>query len=321
MANQRATLNRGGLFFITIFSFLLTSCASTPQTSQLLAQQGDLPQHQELTEVTFFPQEKYQCGPAALATMFQNTGINIAPSDLVHEIYIPSRKGSLQIEILASSRRHGRVAYRIEPNLRALLSEVSAGNPVLVLQNLGLSWAPVWHYAVAVGFDLSSREIILRSGLDARHKTPLGTFERTWARSHYWGIVVLKPDQLPSTVKVDQYIKSVVPLEQVKRWKEANTAYQTALSRWPDNQIALMGLGNSYYQLKNLDSAETAFRKATERYPDFAPAYNNLAQVLLERGKILEAKTHAEKAISLGGPQLEMYKATLQEIQLKSESK
>jgi len=319
MLNRRATLNRGGLFFITIFSFLLSSCASTPQTSSLLAEQGDFPQRKELTDVPFFPQEKYQCGPAALATMFRSTGLHITPSELVPEIYIPARKGSLQVEILASSRHHGRVAYRIEPNLRALLSEVSAGNPVLVLQNLGLSWVPTWHYAVAVGFDLSSKEIILRSGLEARRKTPLGTFERTWARSNYWGIVLLKPEQLPKTAKADRYIESVVHLEQVKRWEDANTAYQTALSRWPDNLIALMGLGNSYYQLQNLESAETAFRKAIEKHPDFAPVYNNLAQVLLEQGKILEAKTNAELAISLGGPQLENFRSTLQEIQLQLE--
>lgn len=321
MHNRRATLNRGGLFFITIISFLLSSCASTPQTTSLLAEQGDFPQRHELTEVPFFPQEKYQCGPAALATMFRSTGINITPSELVPEIYIPARKGSLQVEILASSRQHGRVAYRIEPNLRALLLEVTAGNPVLVLQNLGLSWVPTWHYAVAVGFDLSSKEIILRSGLEARRQTPLGTFERTWARSNYWGIVLLKPDQLPVTAEADRYIKSIVSLEQVKRWKDANTAYQTALSRWPDNLIALMGLGNSYYRLQDLDSAERAFRKVTHKHQNFAPAYNNLAQVLLERGNLSEAKANVEQAISLGGPQLENFRTTLREIQSQIKNK
>lgn len=319
MHNQRATLLQGGLIFFVLLLLLLTGCASTPQTRDLLSQQGSLPQHHELTEVAFFPQEEYQCGPAALATMFQNTGINITPAELVPEIYIPARKGSLQIEILASSRRHGRVAYQIEPSLRTLLSEVSAGNPVLVLQNLALSWAPTWHYAVVVGFDLSTQEIILRSGLEERRITPLGTFERTWARSNYWGIVLLNPDQLPASVEANRYIKSVVTLEQVKRWQEAKTAYQTALSRWPDNLIALMGLGNMNYQLKNLESAEKAFRDAINKHPDFAPAYNNLAQVLLERDKIEEAKSFAQQAISLGGPQLENFKATLREIHQKLE--
>ena len=53
----------------------------------------------------------------------------LSPTALVDEIYIPSRLGSLQIEILASTRRHGRIPYRIEPNMKSLFSEIAAGNP------------------------------------------------------------------------------------------------------------------------------------------------------------------------------------------------
>lgn len=314
MHNRRATLTRGGLLFSAVLTLLLTSCASTPQTESLLANSKDIPKRHELVDVTFFPQEEYQCGPAALATMFQNTGLSITPEELVPEIYLPARKGSLQIEILASSRSHGRVPYRIEPNLRALFAEVSAGNPVLVLQNLSLSWAPTWHYAVVVGFDLSHEEVILRSGLEKRRITHMGTFERTWARSNYWGIVLLPPAQLPATAETDKYLKTVVTLEQVKRWQEANIAYQTALSRWPGNLVALMGLGNTSYQLKDLSSAENAFRDAVNNHPTFAPAYNNLAQVLLDKGNLTEAESFAQQAISLGGPQIESFRETLQEI-------
>ncbi|WP_455217061.1 PA2778 family cysteine peptidase [Kaarinaea lacus] len=317
MVKQQATLTQGGLPFLIFLLLFFAGCASTPQTSRLLADKGNIPQRLELTDVVFFPQEEYQCGPAALATMFHHTGIELTPPELVPEIYLPARKGSLQVEILASTRRHGRIAYRIAPDLQALLSEVSAGNPVLVLQNLALSWAPTWHYAVVVGFDLDSKEVILRSGLEERRKTPIGTFERTWARSNYWGIVVLKPDQLPATAEADRYVKTVIGLEQAKRWHDANTAYQTALSRWPGNQVALMGLGNTYYHLNNFDAAEKVFRKTLETHPDFAPAYNNLAQVLLVLGKLKEAKSFALQAVSLGGPQLDSFTSTLREIEQK----
>lgn len=314
MRTEKATLLQGGLFLYALTILFLAGCASTPQTSHLLSQPDSLPQHYEISNVAFFPQKEYQCGPAALATVYQNAGINISPDDLVSEIYLPSRKGSLQVEILASSRRHDRIAYRIEPDIRSLLTEVSAGNPVLVLQNLSLSWAPTWHYAVVVGFNLSKKEIVLRSGMEKRHVTSLGTFERTWARSNYWGIVVLPPDQLPVTADVNRYVKTIVNLEQSKHWQTAQTAYRTALARWPSNLLALIGLGNTSYQLKDLHNAETAFRDAVQHHPDSAPAYNNLAQVLLELGKIIEAKSYAETAVSLGGPQLEQSIATLREI-------
>ncbi len=321
MQDLRAAHYSGGPIFFALLIILLTGCATAPQTARLLEHPQGLPQKHELTQVPFYPQKKYQCGPAALATVLQQSGVNISPLELVPEIYIPARQGSLQIEILASSRRHGRIAYRIEPNLQSLFKEVSAGNPVLVLQNLGLSWAPTWHYAVVAGFDFTNEKIILRSGVEERHQTSLDTFERTWARGKYWGIVVLPPDKLPETADAQRYVKTVAALEKINRWQDANTAYSTALTRWPNNLIALMGLGNSFYMLKNLPAAEQAFRTASSEHPDFGAAQNNLAQVLLEQGKIIEAKKHVQRAIKLGGPQVESFQDTLREINQRQKVK
>lgn len=173
------SITRRPVFFIrTLYCclfVLLTGCASAPQTQQLLQTSSGLPSHRELTDTPFFPQEQYQCGPAALATVLKHSGVETDASALIDEVYLPSRQGSLQIEILASSRRHNRLPFRIPPEMSALLEEIAAGNPVLVLQNLGLSWAPQWHYAVVVGFDLAHQEIILRSGTEARHRTNMNT--------------------------------------------------------------------------------------------------------------------------------------------------
>ena len=57
------------------------------------------------------------------------------------------------------------VALRTAPRLADLLQEVAAGHPVIVLQNLGLEWIPVWHYSVVIGYDLSRGQLVLRSGL------------------------------------------------------------------------------------------------------------------------------------------------------------
>lgn len=314
---------RGGTHFSLRFLsgcllVLLVGCASGPQTRQLLQNSNELPSHSEITDTPFFPQQLYQCGPAALATVLKHTNVNIDAQSLVDEIYLPSRLGALQIEILASSRRHQRLPYRISPHMSALLTEVTAGNPVLVLQNLGLSWAPQWHYAVVVGFDFPQRKIILRSGLEARLHTPMDTFELTWARSQYWGIVVLSPEQLPATATAERYLRSVVNLEstqQEQRWQLAQRAYRTALTRWPNNLIAQMGLGNSAYQLADLNGAAQAFARAVKDHPNAAAAHNNLAQVLMEQKKLAEAEKHGRRAVELGGPHLESYHETLFDIQ------
>src|SRR3954469_20068756 len=137
---------------------LLSGCVGTLQGDCLSTSQ--FPRAVELSDVPFFPQEDYQCGPAALATLINWSGTTITPAALVPQVYVPARKGSFQVEIVAAARGQGLLPYILKPELTALMAEISAGNPVMVLQNLGLSWHPTWHYAVAVGFDLPQRQII-----------------------------------------------------------------------------------------------------------------------------------------------------------------
>jgi len=57
-------------FCYVILSLLLSACVSAPQSTQL-TQQVPLPLSSpvNLEQVPFFPQQAYQCGPAALATV------------------------------------------------------------------------------------------------------------------------------------------------------------------------------------------------------------------------------------------------------------
>ena len=140
-----------------------------------------------VAEVPFFAQEELQCGPAALAMMLNWSGIAIQPSDLTPEVFTPDLNGSLQSALIGATRRHGRVAYPITGS-EALLAEVSAGHPVIVLVNLGLSWYPKWHYAVVIGFDFEREMIILHSGLTANEHLNSRVFLNIWRRSKYWGL-------------------------------------------------------------------------------------------------------------------------------------
>src|ERR1039457_6234605 len=155
---------------------LLAGCISLPQTEALRADGGaGLRSRVELDSVPFFAQEEYQCGPAALAMALNAAGVAVTPDALTDEVYLPGRKGSLQVEMLASARRHGLLAYELAPELRDVLAEVAAGNVVIVLQNQGLcSFYPYWHYAVVIGYDLEKNQILLHSGARARRPLPLG---------------------------------------------------------------------------------------------------------------------------------------------------
>jgi tetratricopeptide (TPR) repeat protein len=306
-----ATPAAAGVFISA--AVLLAGCAA-PQVSALVAQPPTgLPLAAEIASVPFYPQEDYQCGPAALAAVLQHAGREATPASLVPQVYVPARKGSLQAEMLAAARRHDLVGYELAPRLEALLREIAAGTPVLVLQNLALDWAPQWHYAVAIGYDLDARTVVLRSGVTRRLAMSLDTFERTWARSGHWAMLALPPARLPQTAAELPYLTALAALERVAP-AAARRGYEAALARWPDSATAEIGLGNASYALRDLAGAAAAYRRATRRHPASADAWNNLAQALIELGSRDEALAAARRAVALGGPRLATYRETLESI-------
>lgn len=134
------------LLLLAIGLSALSGCAVGPEHRVLCA--AGMPV--ELVEVPFFPQEPYQCGPAALATVLVHSGVDVTAEQLVSRVYVPDRQESLQAEILSATRSHGRVPYVMPKTLAPILTELRAGHPVLLLQNLGIDRWPVWHYAAAV---------------------------------------------------------------------------------------------------------------------------------------------------------------------------
>lgn len=299
----------------TIVVMLLTACAA-PQSRNLLRERpATLPAHVELTQTPFFAQERHQCGPAALAMTLGAAGVDIEPERIVPQIYLPERQGSLQVELLASARRNQTLAYVLSPLLDDLLAEVAAGNPVIVLQNLGLSWAPRWHYAVVVGYDLAAGDILLRSGLEQRQIMRMHTFEHTWARGGHWAMLTLPPGRLPATAREASYAQAAVAFEANGGSEAAHAAYAAAVARWPNNFTARMGLGNTAYALNDLDGAASAFRQAAVDHPDAAAAHNNLAHVLHKQRHFAAALISARQAVALEGPLADAARGTLAEIE------
>lgn len=301
-----------------IFLLLAGCSALGPQTRELGKNlPADFPQRTELERVPFFPQDDYYCGPSALAMALNAAGANVTPEALVDQVYLPGRKGSLQVEMLAAARRNGYIAYELAPQLKDLLTEIAAGTPAIVLENYGFSWYPVWHYSVAVGYDLAKHDLIRRSGFKQRLTMPLPVFERLWRQEGMWAMVVVPPDRVPATADETRYAAAVVALEKNGHLKGAFSAYNAMLKRWPASLTGQMGRGNVAYALRDLTTAETAFRQASIDHADSAAAFNNLANVLAEHGKLSEALAAAEKAVNLGGPMLTDTQATLDEIRQK----
>jgi hypothetical protein len=270
---------RGALLLLVCL--LIPACATWrgPDADEILA---GLPAESTLSDVPFHPQTQYHCGPAALATVLQHNQVDTSPEALVSWVYVPERFGSLQAEMLAATRRHGLVAYRLPPDPSALFSEVAAGHPVLVLENLGLVRAPIWHYAVIIGYSADSAELIQHSGTTRALRQPMRRWLRSWQRGGQWAMLALRPGQLPAGDDPAGWIRAVADFEAHSDDPDAaRTAWAATLQRWPDQPLAWFGLGNSHAALHDWSAAEAAFEETLALTPEHGPARYNLAQLAM----------------------------------------
>ena len=292
---------------------LLAGCSTPSQVLDLRRSAGDLPARAELTTVPLFPQEENYCGPASLAMMLAWSGLAVTQDEVAPQVFTPGREGTLQADILAAARRSGRLAVPVG-DLRTLLSELAAGNPVLVFR----STRPRRPAAVAL-----RRRHRLRArarspgpafGAGGASCDPLETFERTWERAGHWALAVTAPDRLPATASAEAAVDAALGIERAERPADAAAAYAAITAKWPQTYAAWMGLGNTRYALQEFAPAEAAYRSAIGLRPDGPQAWNNLAYALAGQGRRAEAIAAAERAVALGGAEADPYRATLQEL-------
>lgn len=261
---------------------LFSGCASI--VSGMVAELDGRQTSIELGHVPFHSQVTDQCGPAALATILNDTGIPVSPEELKPRVYIPERQGSLQLELMAATRYFGRIPYQVDPSLNALIGELEGGRPVLVFQNLGVTLVPAWHYAVVVGYLANEQKFVLRSGDRERLLMEAKSFTRSWKRGYFWAIVALNPGELPASADADRYLRSVAATESTGKLADPIPAYRVATARWPKSSLAWLGLGNALYFKGELVEAANAYRKVLQIEPAHRIALNNLSQVYLGLG-------------------------------------
>ncbi|MBX5462458.1 MAG: PA2778 family cysteine peptidase [Steroidobacteraceae bacterium] len=238
----------------------------------------------ELETTPFFPQTEFQCGPAALATVLAASGVDVTPDALTSQVYLPGRKGSLQIEMQAAPRRYGRIAYPLSRNLDAIVAELNANRPVLVLHNYGLPFWPRWHYAVVVGYDAGKDNVVLRSGTTRRQVLSAKNFMRAWDNGGRWALVMLRPGELPVMASASTYLEAAAAFERVASPADARLAFDAAVKKWPEQSLGWIGRGTAHYRLGLLDEAARDYSAALRLDPANAGARNNLGMTLLDLG-------------------------------------
>lgn len=282
------------LRFWIVLIFTTGGCA-TSSFRQMEQATSHLPPQAQIENVPLILQKDNFCGPAALAMVLQWSGDNAHMDDLAKQVYTPDLQGTLQTDMLSAARRHGRLAL-VLTRPQDVFEEVSQGHPVIVLQNLGLSWYTRWHYAVVVGYDLQKGEVYLNSGESQRTTLALDTFANTWARAQNWSLLVLPTSKLPVSQRELDITTAAVALEETAGPQKAKPVYREILKKWPKSIGARFGLSNTLYAEKNKMGAADELRQVVKDYPQMAPAWHNLSLILKELKKTKEAEAAAIKA-------------------------
>lgn len=298
-ASARGPASRAATGLVLAAALLLPACSTINPAWQLArpdAPDGVPARPVLLADVPFYPQDEYQCGPAALATVLVDSGVSTSPEALVPQVYLPGREGSLQVELVAATRRAGRIPYVVEPDTDALLAELHAGRPVLVLQNLLVRTVPRWHYAVLVGTDPARNEVILNSGTERGLEVDARKFLRTWDWAGRWGLLALRPGEMPAHADTTKYLAAVADFEAAAGAEATGPAYEAALERWPDDPRSHLAMGNHAYGAGERVVAASHYRNGLALAADDPVLGNNYASVLAELGCRDEARVALEAA-------------------------
>jgi tetratricopeptide (TPR) repeat protein len=277
---------------------LFAGCAGGALVTPSLPAQA--PPVVELTGTPFHPQSEFQCGPAALATVLGASGVQATPDEVQPLVYLPSRRGSLQVEMQAAPRKYGRLAYALRPDFNSILAELAAQRPVLVLHNYGLPFFPRWHYAVVVGYDAQKDQVVMRSGTTARQRMGARTFMRAWDNGDRWALVLLRPGELPASAEANRFLEAAAAFERSATPEDAKAAFEAASIRWPDEPVAWIGLGTAEYRRKAYPSAVRDYATAVRLDASHAGARNNLAMAYLELGCATQARDQLQAIESAG---------------------
>ncbi len=252
----------------------------------------------ELVQVPFFPQTIHQCGPAALATVLNWSGATATPEELAPQVYIPGRQGSLALELVAATRRAGRMPYQLAPESGALFTELRAGTPVLVLQDIGVAWLSRWHFAVVIGYDPARDVVILRSGTERRRLERRERFIGSWERGGRWAMLALPADRLPASAAPADVIRALEASRDLLSPGVAAQVGAAALRHWPNDPTVLFAVANAAYAGGQVADADRLYRRLLAADPRHVTGRNNYANLLIDRGCSAAAADNARTALA-----------------------
>lgn len=174
------------LFFLLI-PIVLLSC-KTPFPVP------DPPKDRVIKNVPFYPQEMFQCGPAALAETFNFWGKNILPEEIARDIYSQGARGTLTMDMILYSEKKGFAARQYSGSVEDVRKNIDLGYPLILLVDYGFSIYQKNHYLVVLGY--TEDGLWVHSGREQEKFIPLKDFLGPWEKTTFWTLQVIPKAQV-----------------------------------------------------------------------------------------------------------------------------
>ncbi|NWG04493.1 MAG: peptidase C39 family protein [Syntrophaceae bacterium] len=137
-----------------------------------------------IRHVPFYPLEDFQCGPASLASVLNFWGIPVTPEEIAIDIYSPSARGTLNLDMQLYPEKKGMKATQYQGSIEDIRNKIDSGYPIIALVDLGLLIYQQNHFMVIMGYDENS--IIAHSGKERSKTIALKKFIKTWEKTNFW---------------------------------------------------------------------------------------------------------------------------------------
>lgn len=174
-----------GLLYLCML-LLLNGCGTTEKFSS--------EEHLRVVQVPFFPQETFQCGPAALATVisywYGKTGAakTLVPETIAADIYSPSARGVLGIDLELYARKQGFQTRQLAGTIDQLKDSLNEGAPPIVLVDYGFSSYQRNHFMVVKGY--SDTALLVNAGREESKFIANEDLLKVWKKTGFWMLVV-----------------------------------------------------------------------------------------------------------------------------------
>jgi len=138
--------------------------------------------------VPFYPQERYQCGPASLASVLNYWGVNVSPEEIASKIYSKTAKGTLDIDMISYVLGKGLEADIFAGGMKDITRSIDEGYPLIVLVDYGFWVYQQNHFMVVIGYN--SNGVIVNSGSERLKFIISEDFLKLWGKTNFWTLSV-----------------------------------------------------------------------------------------------------------------------------------